>query len=680
MNDIWKRIRSYYNAALHPFFWHALLALVLYGAYRVRVYRYIQSMYPDMQLRSFWEYSSLSLHYDSITIFFTLAALALLIIVMGGFPRVKYFVLASLSIIFIFFIYFSMEFFRVYETTFQKNYAGREHFTDLASILDSALAEFSVEFYILFFLFSAMAIVMNIALCRREMNIDDNEIRGSCSGGSPSKHMLVLPPGLLILFLLISLATAPSVPAEKFAPRYKIERDRKLSMLHEFSMNPVYNLCSWSTGGTSGETYPGLTGSAPFTHRLNTDSLASDRRYSPQDIIPRNRPYNIILYFFESTPNRYYDIKINGRYVIETWHRLEQNSLNFRNHYANYPLSANALLSVLTSAYDLDSKDMVIQKYPDIRLRSLPEILKDRGYRTCLIHTGGLGYAGQKRFLINRKIDEIIEYNQLIKIPPYNRQVGWGIDERAMIQPAVQFIKKSPGKPFLLVFLPVNPHHPYAIPDDTFRIIGEGREESDYRKRNWYNYLNSLHYADASLGMLVDELERENLMDNTLLFIFADHGEAFYQHKMNYNHPLFIYNENVQVPFKIYNKKLFQRPEYFDGITRHIDILPTILDLLGIKPAPEQEGIPLLSRRREQLALLHTSWKDDYMGIADGRWKYIWRAKDMLEELYDLVDDPGETDNIAAKHPDVTARYRRFVMKARNHKSEYYKRLLNNKK
>jgi len=662
---------------LHPLFWHAVLAIVLYGTYRFRVYRYIQSIYPDMQIRGFREYCSLSLHYDSITIFFTVAALALILLIAGGFTRIKYFALGAFSIIFIFFIFFSTEFFRVYETSFQKNFAGREHFSDLGNVFDSALAEFSAEFYILFFLFSALAIAMNVALCRREANIDENNIGKTCSGESACKAGQLFVPGLLILFLMIGLATDSSVPAGTFAGRYKNDQARKMSMLREFSLNPVYNLCSLSPNNAPVAAFTAENGRLPFVYRLNTDSLASTRSYPRLDIIPRNKQYNIILYFFESTPSRYYDIKINGRYVIETWHRLEQHSLNFQNHYANYPLSANALLSVLTSAYDLDSKDMVIQKYPDIRLRTLPEILKDRGYRTCLIHTGGLGYAGQKRFLMNRKIDEIIEYNQLLKIPPYNRQVGWGIDERAMVKPAVQFIEKNPGKPYLLILLPVNPHHPYAIPDDTFRITGEEQEEPDFRKRNWHHYLNSLHYADVSLGMLVDELERRHLLDDTLLFLFADHGEAFYQHKMNYNHPLFIYDENVRVPFKIYNKRLFQKPEYFDGVSRHIDIPPTLLDVLGIKPPPEQEGISLLSQHREQLALLHTSWKDDYMGIADGKWKYICRTKDMLEELYNIHDDRWETNNIAAKQPEITERYRRFVMKARNHKSEYYRRLLN---
>jgi arylsulfatase A-like enzyme len=676
MNVIRQKLKTRYYAILHPLLCHAILALVLYGTYRFRVYRYIQTLYPDMQIKSLREYLSLSLHYDSITIFSTVTVLLILLIIIGGFTRIKYIVLTSFSIIFIFFIFFSMDFFRVYETTFQKNFAGKEHFSDLGNSFDSALAEFSTEFFVLFFLFSALAIAMNKLLYRREIHSHENDTGETHSGRSAFKVARLVIPGLLIFFLVLSLITDSSVPADTFAHRYKKEQARSMSLLHEFAMNPVYNLFSISPDHIVGNMSPTETGRVPFSLRLNTDSLVSSHRYSRQDIIPRHKPYNIILYFFESTPVRYYDMKINGRYVIDTWHRLEMHSLNFRNHYANYPLSANALLSVLTSAYDLDSKDMVIQKYPDIKLQTLPEILKDRGYRTCLIHTGGLGYAGQNRFLINRKIDEIIEYKQLIKTPPYNKQVGWGIDERAMIKPAVEFMKKRSGKPCLLVLLPVNPHHPYAIPDKTFRITGGEQEDPDYRKRNWLNYLNSLHYADASLGMLVDELERENLMDDTLLFLFADHGEAFYQHKMNYNHPLFIYNENVHVPFMIYNKRIFHEPDYFDGTTRHIDILPTILDILGIQPTPEQEGVPVLSQHREQLALVHTSWKDDYMGIVDRQWKYICRTNDRIEELYNLEDDPGETNNIVSKYPAIADRYRQFVMKARNHKSEYYKRIL----
>ncbi len=675
MNAIWLRTQSRFNAISHLLLAHGLIAMALYGFYRLRIYRYIQSLYPEVKLKGFFEYISLSMHYDCAALCFSIALLMCILLATAGFMRIRYIVLSAYSVLFLFFLLFSMEFFRVYETSFQTNFAGREHFSGLGNILDSALAEFSLEFYVLFILLSSLLLFINIALYRWERKADLPDIIEFHSDLFIFRALRWFIPAVFLACLATAFVTGAEVPARVHGPRYKHDAARYLSLLHEFSMNPVYNLFTEAPAQGGGDT--SREGSlAPFTFRLNTDSLATGREYSRQDLIPRRKKYNIILYFFESTPYRYYNIKINGRPVIGTWHRLGKNSLNFRNHYANYPLSANALMSVLTSAYDLNSKDMVIQQYPDIKLRTLSEILKERGYRTSLIHTGGLGYAGQKRFLKNRKFDEILEYNDLVKIPPYNRQVGWGIDERAMVKPAADFLGRDPETPCFLVLLPVNPHHPYAIPGREFQITGDSGEGHDYRDRNWLNYLNSLHYADASLGMIVDELERRNLMDDTLLFIFSDHGEAFYQHKMNYNHPLFIYNENVHVPFLIYNKKLFPSPGYFDGVTRHIDILPTILDILGIPRSPEQEGVSVLSPHREQMALLHTSWKNDYVGIADQQWKYILRTGDGIEELYNIREDPDEKSNIAGRHRDVAERYRRFVLKARIYKNEYYQRIL----
>lgn len=667
-------IQSRYASVLPVLIFHGLLVLFMNGLYRVLVFRQIIEIYPDLKLDGFIEYMSLSMHHDSIVILSSIMAASLFALLLAGYRRTMYGALGAFSILFIFFILFSVDFFRVYQTSFQTNFAGREHFSGLGNVFDSARAEFSNEFYAWFFPLSALSAAVHVILFRQDTGATrEREIK---AGRRRGRLATLAVPALALLFILICLGTDASVPHGQFESRYRKDQvARNLSLLHEFSTNPVYNLFDGDSVNASHQTLPAKADSA-FSLRLDTDSLATGKRHGRLDTIPRHKRYNIILYFFESTPRKYYDMKINDRYVVETWHRLEKNSLNFTNHYANYPLSANALMSVLTSAYDLNSKDMVIQKYPDIPLRTLSEILKDRGYRTCLIHTGGLGYAGQKRFLKNRKFDSIIEYDDLVTVPPYNRQVGWGVDERAMIKPAIEFISKKPGSPYFMVFLPVNPHHPYAYPDSSFRIAGEPGDGTSGKRKTWINYLNSLHYADASLGMLIDELERTHCLDNTLIFLFADHGEAFYQHKMNYNHPLFLYNENVHVPFLIYSRELFDEPEYYDGITRHIDILPTILDILDIPQRPEQEGVSALSDHAEQLALLHTSWKDDYMGIVDRQWKYICRTGDRVEELYDLGKDPDEKENIAAEKPDVAKRYRRFVDKARVYKDRYFQRLL----
>lgn len=222
-----------------------------------------------------------------------------------------------------------------------------------------------------------------------------------------------------------------------------------------------------------------------------------------------------------------------------------------------------------------------------------------------------------------------------------------------MIEPTVNFFKRDTSKPFFAVYMPVNPHHPYAIPDESFRITGKIPGNTPSKERTRLNYLNSLHYADAALGALVDRLESEGLMENTLLFLFADHGEAFYEHVKNYNHPFFLYEENVHVPLIIYNKKLLSKPVQYRGITRHIDVMPTVLDILRIKTPKEAEGISFMAPHRQQLALLHTHWKDDYMAIRDGQWKYIRDMQHGLEEFYNLKDDPLEKKNLFRKKKDL---------------------------
>jgi arylsulfatase A-like enzyme len=359
-----------------------------------------------------------------------------------------------------------------------------------------------------------------------------------------------------------------------------------------------------------------------------------------------------------------------------------KNSIVARNHYANYPLSANALLSIFTSSYDHPGKELVIQNYPSVPLMTAPEILKDRGYRNCLIHTGSLLYAGQKKFLQGRKFDSILHYHDLKNTPPYNYQVGWGLDERSMIKPAIDFMKQNTGSPCFLTLMPVNPHHPYAIPSRTeeerrrFMITGPIPEELPHREKIRMDYFNSLHYADAALGELVEALEKEGLMDNTLLFVMADHGEAFYEHRGNYNHPFFLYEENVHVPMIIYNKKLIPSTVEIEAITRHIDILPTVLDLLDIPGRREQEGLSILSGRPEQMALLHTNWKDDFLGVRDGRWKYIRRMSDSREELYDLAGDPAERKNLSEERADITQRYRAYTDSARAYNVRFYREIL----
>ncbi len=424
--------------------------------------------------------------------------------------------------------------------------------------------------------------------------------------------------------------------------------------------------------------------------RFNTDSIESRLVHPGCEAIIRGKNYNIILYFFESFPAKYIDFEIHGRKVAPHWRRLMQHAFVARNHYANFPLTANALFSVFASAYDPILKEpfepgkiknsetltLVVKNYPDIPLTMLPEMLKDKGYRTYYFHTWTLGYVGTRRFLQKRKFDVVLDMHQLKLASSYNQKLGYGIDDRALIEPSVRALKSDPGKPFFAVYCPLSPHFPYPIPEEKFDIAGPPQKYATFEEDCKRKYINSLHYSDAVLGMLIDRLEAESLLENTLIFIFADHGQAFLEHKGNFRHRLGIYEENVHVPFIIYNKQVFNAPVEFDGITSHIDITPTILDVLGLPPLAHQEGISMLSRRREQMAIFQTYGPDHMMGVRDTKWKYLYNYTKNTAELYDVIADSGEQQNVAEKMSEIVRRYHKVLEKSYQHRIDFYKALM----
>jgi arylsulfatase A-like enzyme len=682
-----------------------VFTLLLLLFYRFRTWKLIGILYGDLGDLGFLSYLHLSLSQDAFLMLMTGIAMLLLFMVLP--TRVATvagsLLLASAG----FLLVLGIDFFRLYETTLQAGYLGAEQATGISEMAGSFFAEMTLPLALTLLAWMLPALfVIPLALAFWGKKTGSHHL---------DKAGLLLIPLLALGFISFSGESAASRLASEFP---SLEKKKVHSLLTEFARNPVTGLLLGEKPDSSlPEDMDIITELPP---RFDTTTLTGDRTHIPESkLIPENHRYSIILYLFESTAFQYLDLKVNGRYVTPTLQRMSKNSLFFPNHYANYPLSANALFSLLTSTYEMSGRKMVIQDHPDIQRRTLSEILKKAGYRTMLIHTGTLRYAGQQRYLKDKGFDRIIQYNDLRRVPPYNRTVGWGMDERSMIRPVVEFMSEEPGKPVFIVVMPMNPHHPYLVPDEKFMIagkvdpidfnpygkiseenrvessikndekdspsdrVGESEEENKDRKskrfsRNevWTRYRNSLHFADHALGMMVSSLEKKGLMEDTLLFLVGDHGEAFYQHRMNFNHPFFIYEENVHVPCMIYNRDIFSSKNVYPGISRHIDIMPTILDILDMKLRARCEGVSLVSRHRPQLAVLHTSWKDEFLGIRDGRWKYILRLRDNFEELYDLGEDPKEKKNLAEQHPSLVSRFRSYLEEAHRYRISFYARYL----
>jgi arylsulfatase A-like enzyme len=159
---------------------------------------------------------------------------------------------------------------------------------------------------------------------------------------------------------------------------------------------------------------------------------------------------------------------------------------------------------------------------------------------------------------------------------------------------------------------------------------------------------------------LLEGLKARGLYEKTLFAIIGDHGEAFGQHEGNYGHTLFIYDENLHVPFFIAAPGWIRGPIRLGRPVSLIDATPTILDLLGLPIADGYQGGSLLGPEH-RMALFYTDYSLALLGLRDGRWKFIHELGSGRSRLFDVVRDANETENLAAQQPGRVEAYREHL-------------------
>lgn len=294
---------------------------------------------------------------------------------------------------------------------------------------------------------------------------------------------------------------------------------------------------------------------------------------------------NVLVLVLESTGSRYvFDESLTqpGLGVpMPFLQKLSRESLYLSRHYSPSNTSPRALFSIFTGHYPEVSSEFF----------SLKRGLKIRGWNTYL--------PAETRFLVtpcatewyfpnglfrNNGIGEIIGKSRL-DMPERLTEPS---DARNEIQSADYFVKRleTAKEPFFSVYISFAPHYPYHDYGEEWNVArGETRLDQ---------YVNNLRLLDAQIEKFFAALKRRGILEKTVVVIVGDHSEAFYQHKGNYIHSLFSYEENLAVPALIYYPAGIQ-PRVVNRVTTHADLGPTVLDLLKIKHAPaEFQGESLL--------------------------------------------------------------------------------------
>ena len=314
-------------------------------------------------------------------------------------------------------------------------------------------------------------------------------------------------------------------------------------------------------------------------------------------------------------------------------------------------------------------------------IKTLPEFLREQGYTTTCV-----GFKGNPA---SRGFDSYIDF------------AGWGSWEEgrspkaenlnAVALPELRRLAAQ-DKPFCLFMRHMDPHSPYLPPRPFERMFYGGNETDPANEsmkdvfafkpfRDYFacwmppgitdkeyviaQYDAEVAYMDACIANIFSVITELGLDENTLIVIDSDHGETLHDHDCYFDHHG-LYEPTLGVPMVFRLPGRIPAGQRINSYTTLMNVTPTILDILGIKTDVRFDGQSLLPEMNgkprkgdTEFYITECTWMRKH-GWRTPEWKYIHALEPDFHfkpevELYNLIDDPTESENLAKKEPAVCA-------------------------
>lgn len=348
---------------------------------------------------------------------------------------------------------------------------------------------------------------------------------------------------------------------------------------------------------------------------------------------------------------------------------LAQDARVFLDVYTQSSHSNYADLPPLNSHYPLRSSRLHVYPeevpYPRVLLY---DILKEFGYRTAIFSSQNESWGGMANYLATGSLDEFFHagtYRGPTYVPEgdpgfagYARRANRAgkIDDSATVEAAIDWIRSEPETPFFMYMNLQNSHAPYRTPADFPRRFGPDSIDFEVRfgafpveKVDVVKdlYASSLAYVDDQLGKLFRALKISGRWGRTVVIVTGDTGQAFYEHGFA-AHAGPLFDEVVRVPLVVRAPDLAPARDSLPA--EHVDVPPTVLDILGLPSHPSFQGHSLLEATGPsnggRYVVAQSPLAHQYAVILDG-WKLIYDVRRDSKLLFDLEGDPGETADLS---------------------------------
>lgn len=298
---------------------------------------------------------------------------------------------------------------------------------------------------------------------------------------------------------------------------------------------------------------------------------------------------NVIVLQLESFQTSVIGQKINGQELTPNLNRLRDEMLYFPNfyHQTHEGRTSDAEFVANASLHPVKSGSVYTQ-YADNEFDALPELLKEAGYDTAAMH------AFEKDFWNRNDFYKKIGFSQFFSKEdfPDKENIGMALNDKDFFTTSVRLMEEL-DEPFYAFMVALTSHIPYEIPNDEKQL-----DLSGYRDPLLQGYYHTIHYVDAAVGLMVEQLKTTGMWNDSLIVFYGDHDSGLtapqdeMAQKAGADSPVELFNLDRSVPLFIKPANL-KRGRTVDASGGQIDIAPTVLQLLGIEPA-FMLGEPLL--------------------------------------------------------------------------------------
>lgn len=311
---------------------------------------------------------------------------------------------------------------------------------------------------------------------------------------------------------------------------------------------------------------------------------------------------------------------------------------------AQVPYSTKAIYGLLTGRYA--SPSIKVPESRAARLDSLARTLKEAGYSTAFFSTQFLTWQHTGHQYEAMGFDTVLGADDLRAAAHtegrFPRANSWGVDDREFVEG--HLLDRLPAdRPFFAVFYNSASHHPYVY-EERDRV---GTDQERFRK--------ALRYGDDAFRAVVDELKSVQHFDDTLFVMLGDHGEKF-EGGRTQARGCFLGETSIVVPLVIALPGAAPaRRDVADA--RQIDVVPTVLDLLGLDADAPVQGRSILGPQADSTPIyLNGYGACETFGLVDGTTKFHYDAETGVAESFDLKRDSLEQHGtVLADGPERTA-------------------------